>query len=54
MPGREYRELANPVNPVRGEAIVGLAIIPSEQAQRASTVQVFFPKPFAGEFSWKR
>jgi hypothetical protein len=48
-PGREYREFDNPVNPVRGEAVVGLAVAPTETAQQASVVQVFVPHPFSGE-----
>jgi hypothetical protein len=48
-PGREYREVYNPVNPVSGEAVVGLAVAPTEMAQRAGMVQVFFDQPFSGE-----
>jgi hypothetical protein len=48
-PGREYREFHNPVNPVRGQAVVGLAVAPKEADQRADVVQVFFPQPYSGE-----
>ena len=48
-PGREYREFDNPVNPVRGEAVVGLAVAPTETAQQADVVQVFVPHPLSGE-----
>jgi hypothetical protein len=47
--GHEYREFHKPVNPVRGEAVVGLAIAPSERDQRADVVQVFLPEPFTGQ-----
>lgn len=47
--GHEYREFHKPVNPVRGEAVVGLAIAPSERDQRANVVQVFLPEPFTGQ-----
>src|SRR5438477_3336448 len=48
-PGREYREFDNPVNPVRGEAVVGLAVAPTETAQQGDVVQVFVPHPLSGE-----
>jgi hypothetical protein len=47
--GHEYREFHKPVNPVRGEAVVGLALAPSKDDQRANVVQVFLPEPFAGQ-----
>jgi hypothetical protein len=47
--GHEYRELHKPVNPVRGEAVVGLALAPTKDDQRANVVQVFLPEPFAGQ-----
>ena len=46
--GQEYSEFLNPTNPVRGEAIVGLALNPTIEGLRASQVQVYLPKPFAG------
>jgi len=49
VPGREYREYFNPVNPVRGEAVIGLAIAPTEAQQRAVAVQVLLPASFSGE-----
>lgn len=49
VPGREYREFFNPVNPVAGEAVVGLSIAPTEAAQRAAVVWVFLREPFSGE-----
>jgi hypothetical protein len=49
-PGREYREYQNPVNPVRGEAVIGLAIAPMNEAQqRATSVQVLLPAAYSGE-----
>ena len=47
--GHEYREVYNPVNPVRGEAVVGVAIPPTEITQQAGVVQVFLPQPWSGE-----
>ncbi len=47
--GREYREFYNPVNPVRGEAVVGLAVAPTEMAQQSGVVQVYLPQPWSGE-----
>jgi hypothetical protein len=49
VPGREYREYYNPVNPVRGEAVIGLAILPTEAQQRAVAVQVLLPASYSGE-----
>ena len=49
VPGREYREFYNPVNPVRGEAVVGLAVVPTEAAQRAGVIQVYLQGPYTGE-----
>ena len=49
VPGSEYREFHNPVNPVRGEAVVGIALAPSEAAQADPTVRVFVAQPFSGE-----
>ena len=47
--GREYREYFNPVNPVRGEAVIGLAIEPTETQQRSAAVQVLVPAGYSGE-----
>lgn len=47
--GREYREFFNQVNPVRGEAVLGIAIIPADDAPRSQTVQVWLPDRFSGE-----
>jgi hypothetical protein len=47
--GHEYREFHKPVNPVRGEAVVGLALAPSLDDQRANVVQVYLPEAFAGQ-----
>ena len=47
--GHEYREFSNRVNPVRGEAVVGLSLAPTEADQKADVVQVFLPQPFSGE-----
>jgi hypothetical protein len=49
LEGREYREFLNPVNPVRGEALVGLAVLPSADAPRGQTVEVWLPDKFSGE-----
>ena len=49
VPGREYREFINPVNPVRGEAVVGLSVPPAESALQAAVVHVYIPQPFSGE-----
>jgi len=49
VPGSEYREFHNPVNPVRGEAVVGIALAPSEAAQADTAVRVFIAQPFSGE-----
>lgn len=47
--GREYREFYNPINPVRGEAVVGLSIVPTESVLRGKVVEVWLPDQFAGE-----
>ncbi len=47
--GHEYREFSNRVNPVRGEAVVGLSLAPTEADRKADVVQVFLPQPFSGE-----
>src|SRR5262245_34867421 len=47
--GHEYREFHKPVNPVRGEAVVGVALAPSRDDQRANVVQVFLPEAFTGQ-----
>lgn len=49
VPGREYREYHNPANPVRGEAVIGLAIAPTESEQRSAVVQVLLPPAYNGE-----
>lgn len=49
VPGREYREFVNPVNPVRGEAVVGLSVPPTESALQSAVVHVYMPHQFAGE-----
>lgn len=48
-PGREYREFHNPVNPVRGEAVIGVALVPTEVEQAGKSVAVQIPQPFTGE-----
>lgn len=47
--GREYREFVNPVNPVRGEAVVGVAVLPTAEALASRTVEVWLPDRFMGE-----
>ena len=47
--GREYREYFNPVNPVRGEAVIGITMRPTEDQQRAPVVQVLVPAGYSGE-----
>lgn len=47
--GREYREVFNPTNPVRGEAIVGLSFVPSQQGITDRKIEVWFPGAFKGE-----
>lgn len=47
--GREYREVINPVNPVRGEAVLGIAVIPADEAPRSQAIQVWIPEDFSGE-----
>ena len=49
VPGREYREYHNPVNPVRGEAVVGLSIKPTEADQGKAIVNVLLPAAYSGE-----
>jgi hypothetical protein len=41
--GREYKEFHNPVNPVRGEAVLGLAVLPTAEAQKSGAVEVWLP-----------
>ncbi len=48
VPSREYREFVNPPNPVKGEALVGVAVVPSPGAQRSSVLQVYFGAPYSG------
>ncbi len=48
IPAREYREYFNQPNPVKGEALVGVAIVPDPQAQRSNVLHVFFGEPYAG------
>lgn len=48
--GREYREFLNPVNPVRGEAVLGVAVVAAgPEAARSTTVDVWIPTRFRGE-----
>jgi hypothetical protein len=47
--GREYREILNPVNPVRGEAVLGISVIPADEARHSQKVQVWIPDSFSGE-----
>jgi hypothetical protein len=47
--GREYREFTGMVNPVRGEALLGLAVVPADEAPRSQTVEVWLPDRFTGE-----
>lgn len=48
VPSREYREFVNHPNPVKGEALVGVAVVPAPDAQRSSVLQVFFGAPYSG------
>jgi hypothetical protein len=47
--GREYREFFNPVNPVRGEAVLGVALLPADEAPNSQRVEVWLPDRFSGE-----
>lgn len=47
--GREYREFLNQVNPVRGEALLGIVMLPADDAPRSQSVQVWLPDRFSGE-----
>ena len=47
--GREYREVFNPTNPVRGEAVVGVAIVSNDRAPRGRVVEVWLPERLNGE-----
>jgi hypothetical protein len=48
--GREYREFFNPVTPVRGEAVLGMAVVPSTaDATKGATIEVWVPDRFSGE-----
>ena len=47
--GREYREFFNATVPVRGEAVVGLAVVPAAGAERAKVVEVWLPYRLSGE-----
>ncbi len=49
VPGREYHEIFNATNQVRGEAIVALVLAPSIEAQQADTIQVLLPASYNGE-----
>lgn len=54
--GREYREFNNPTNPVRGEAVVGIAYVPDDRATnnraiRDREIEIWMPGPFNGELS---
>src|SRR3989441_3083053 len=49
VPGREYHEMFNATNQVRGEAVVALVLAPSLEAQRANTIQVLLPASYNGE-----
>lgn len=47
--GREYREVFNPTNPVRGEAVVGVAVVSRDTAARGRVVEVWLPERFDGD-----
>jgi hypothetical protein len=47
--GREYREFMNPVIPVRGEALVGVAVVQAPGASRSAVVEVWLPGRFSGD-----
>jgi len=48
VPAREYREYFNQPNPVKGEALVGVAIVPDPRAQRSNVLHIFFGEPYEG------
>jgi hypothetical protein len=56
--GREYREFNNPTNPVRGEAVLGIAYVPASnnratnnRAIKGRVIEVWIPGKFSGELS---
>lgn len=49
--GREYKEFFNPVNPVRGEAVVGFAVLPTSEGVRSREIEVWLPGPFKGDLT---
>jgi hypothetical protein len=49
VPGREYKEFFNPVNPVRGEAVVGFAALPTAEAIKGTAIEVWLPGNFDGD-----
>lgn len=49
VPGKEYREFYDAVNPVSGEAILGVALAPSKSTQEDNVVQVYFPHEWSGQ-----
>lgn len=48
VPAREYREYFNQPNPVKGEALVGVSVLPEPSAQRSNVLRVFFSQPYEG------
>ena len=49
VPGREYHEVLNATNRVRGEAVVALVLAPTVEAQQADTIRVRLPASYSGE-----
>ena len=49
LPGREYHEVLNATNRVRGEAVVALVLAPTVEAQQADTIRVRLPASYSGE-----
>jgi hypothetical protein len=49
VPGREYREIFNATNQVRGEAVVALVVAPTDESQQTDTIRVLLPKAYSGE-----
>ena len=51
LDGQQYREFFDPPNPVKGEALVGISIVPNQKAQEGDEVQVWFSGRYAGKLS---